>query len=298
MKLRSHLYAILAIAIWSTLELTGKLLGTELSPFTVTAWRFLIGGAVLLPFALHQMQKKKLKLDKSSLLALGGLGCLNVVISMLLLQLAIHFGKASLTAMIVSMNPLFVSVFATFIISERLSRLHLYSLGIGILGLIIIIFSESELFSGRYLNLPLGIVFAILAGLTFALYTVLAKRLVLKYGNFITNSASFLIGAVLLSIINLIIGKSMYIPFSPRNLLLMANMGLMISGLAYILYFEAMKTLTAATASIYFFLKPALAAILASVFLAEALSKWQIFGMLLIMIALSRNLWQGIKRNG
>ncbi|HOA29328.1 MAG TPA: EamA family transporter, partial [Candidatus Cloacimonadota bacterium] len=65
MKFKSHLYCLLTICIWSSLELSGKLLGTEISPFAITAWRFIIGGAVIAPFAVRQMVHNKHSLDKS-----------------------------------------------------------------------------------------------------------------------------------------------------------------------------------------------------------------------------------------
>ena len=264
---------------------------TEISPYAITAWRFLIGGAFIAPFAVRQLVKNRQSLSKSSLLAFGALGILNVVISMLLLQLAIHYGKASLSAMIVSMNPLFVSVFAIFILKEKLNGIQIAGLGVGVAGLLLIIFTEHDLLSHRYLNLHLGIIFAILAGVTFALYTVLTKRLVAQYGNLITNSASFLMGGIALTIINLAIGKSMLFEANITNLALISYLGIMVSGVAYLLYFEAMKELTAAKASIYFFLKPAIASVLAFFFLQERLGSMQVFGMILIMLALSRNLF-------
>lgn len=266
-------------------------MGEGISPFAITAWRFLIGGTCILPFAISRMTLSKHKLDLSSILKLGVLGILNVVISMLLLQLAIYYGKASLTAMIVSMNPLFVSLFAIFILKERLNRIQLYSLLVGLVGLLIIIFGERELLQHHYLNLPLGIILAILAGITFALYTVLTKWAVAQYGNLVTNSVAFLLGGIILSIINLISGESMAFAPSIKNISLILYLGVMVSGLAYVLYFEAMKQLTASRASFYFFLKPALASILAYFFLGEQLGSWQIGGMILIMLALSRNFW-------
>lgn len=210
---------------------------------------------------------------------------------MLLLQLAIHFGKASLTAIIVSMNPLFVSVFAIFLLQEKLSRIQIVTLAVGLVGLLLIIFGEQELISARYQNLPLGIVFAVLACITFALYTVLAKGLVTQYGNFVTNSLSFLMGGIALTVINLSLGKSMLFELSLRNVSLLLYLGVVVTGLAYLLYFEAMKYLGAARASIYFFLKPALASILAYLFLNESLGAMQIAGMIFIMLALSRNIF-------
>lgn len=273
------------------MELAGKLLGEGISPFAITAWRFLIGGACIAPFAVRAWTRNKIKLTARSILKLGLLGILNVVISMLLLQWAIYYGKASLVAVIVSMNPLFVSLFALVLLKENLSRFQVYSLFVGLIGLIIIILGEKELLQQNFINLPLGIVFAILAGITFALYTVLTKWAVSQYGNMITNSVSFLFGGIVLSGINLVIGKSMSFVPSWHNIWLILYLGVIVTGLAYLLYFEAMKQLSAARASFYFFLKPALATLLAYFFLGEQLSALQIGGIVLIMLALSRRFW-------
>jgi drug/metabolite transporter (DMT)-like permease len=291
LKVKSHLYSLIAICIWSSLELAGKLLGEGISPFAITAWRFLIGGAIIAPFAIVQGTRDKVKLNIGSILTLGALGILNVVVSMLLLQLAIYYGKASLTAVIVSMNPLFVSVFAWLIIKEKLSRYQIYSLILGILGLLVIILGEHEFRGGSFINLPLGVVYAVLAAITFALYTVLTKRAVARFGNRITNSAAFLIGGLCLTALNLVIGKSMAFELSFSNISLMLYLGIVVTGVAYLLYFEAMKALTAAKASIYFFLKPALATLLAYFFLQEQLSMVQVLGIILVMLALSRRIW-------
>lgn len=266
-------------------------MGEGISPFAITAWRFLIGGLVILPFAIKQGTEHRIKLSLSSILTLGALGILNVVISMLLLQLAIYNGKASLTAVIVSMNPLFVSIFAYSIIKENLSRHQIYSILMGVTGLLVIILGESELRGQGFNNLPLGIVYAVLAGITFALYTVLTKRAVFQFGNRITNCTSFLIGGLSLSLLNLLIGKNMAFEPNMRNILLILYLGVVITGIAYLFYFEAMKELSAARASIYFFLKPGLASIMAFLFLKEHLSIIQVTGIVLIMFALSRRIW-------
>jgi len=287
LDIKSNLYSLIAICIWSSLELAGKLLGEGISPFAITAWRFLIGGTVILPFAIAQGLKDKVKLSIGSILTLGALGILNVVVSMLLLQLAIFYGKASLTAIIVSMNPLFVSVFAWLIIKERLSRYQIYSILMGVVGLIIIILGEHELRSTNFLHLPSGILYAVMAAITFALYTVLTKRAVSRLGNRITNSASFLIGGASLTLINLIIGKAMLFEPTVKNLSLILYLGIVITGVAYLFYFEGMKGLSAAVASQYFFLKPVIASLLAVFLLSESLSKLQVAGIILVIISLA-----------
>lgn len=292
----SHLFCLLAILIWSSLEITGKLVGARISPYALTAWRFVIGGLALLPFALRQVSKQQYKLKPSSILHIGSLGILNVCVSMLLLQLSIFYGKASLSAVIVSMNPLFVSVFALLLISEKLGRQQLLSLGLGLAGLIIIILSESELKTSSYRNLPLGIVFAVLASIIFGLYTVLTKSAVLRYGNMLTNSVSFLSGGLILLGLSFVFGwQPMFSP-TAVNLAFLGYLGLVITGLAYLLYFEGMKKISAAKASGYFFLKPALASIFAYLILKETLTPGQIAGIILVIVSLNRALIERIFR--
>lgn len=291
MKVKSHLFSLIAICMWSSLELSGKLIGDQLSPFAITAWRFLIGGMILLPFALRDMALKHIKIRLGSMLTLGVLGILNVVVSMLLLQFAIHYGKASLSAVIVSMNPLFVSIFANLILKERINKHHIISLVLGIAGLFIIVLGEKDFLHSMFLNLPLGIVFAILASITFALYTVLTKRAISSYGNLLTNSITFLSGAVILMLINVVLGVKMSFGLSMANIMILGYLGVFISGIAYVLYFKAMEELTAYKTSLYFFLKPALASILAYLILGEMLSLIQVFGIVFVMLSLSRGIW-------
>lgn len=276
--------------LWSSLELSGKLVGAEIDPFALTAWRFMIGGWALLPLAFRKSGSVKKNLGISSILHIGSLGILNVCVSMLLLQLAIYFGKASLSAVIVGMNPLFVSVFAMLLLKEKLTLPQIFSLVCGLLGLGLIIAAEKELGSSQYRNLNAGIILSILAAITFGFYTVLNKTAVSKYGNILTNSLSFIIGGTVLTVINLVLGKPMGFRLSASNILLLAHLGLIVTGLSYMLYFEGMKKIGAARASVYFFLKPALATLLAYFILHERLGMWQLVGIAFVMIGLGRDL--------
>mgnify|MGYP002346504093 CR=1 FL=1 len=274
---------LLAIVIWSSLEITGKLVGVGIDPFTVTAWRFVIGGLILLPFAINKVRTSKQSIRLSSILHTGSLGILNVCVSMLLLQLSIYYGKASLSAVIISMNPLFVSLFAAIIIHEKLSTRQVISTVMGLLGLLFIIFQEHDFSNPAYANVRIGIIFAILAALSFGLWTVLTKSAVYQYGNTLTNALSFLFGGVCLLVINWVVGKQFIFNLTTRNILLMSYLGIVITGVAYLLYFQGMKLMKAGTASTYFFLKPALAYLLAYLFLGETLGWGQLVGVALIV---------------
>lgn len=110
---RAHLYCFLAILSWSTIELASKFLGPGVSPYPLTVWRFLIGGLVILPFALRGLKTSQRQPKPADLLQMCLLGLLNVCVSMLFLQMSVYYGKASVSAVLVSSNPLFVSIFAS-----------------------------------------------------------------------------------------------------------------------------------------------------------------------------------------
>jgi len=288
LNLKSHLYCLVAIVIWSTLEITGKLVGERIDPFTLTAWRFIIGGLALLPFAIKQAKIGSVKLNIRSILMLGSLGILNVCISMLLLQLAIFYGKASVTAVIVSMNPLFVGLFATLILRERMQRSTIIGLLSGVFGLSFMVIFEPQMRASGFIDLPLSLLLAASSSVTFGLYTVLTKKTIQKYGNILTNSGAFIIGGISLLVVNIFIGKPFWFIMTPRSLGFVLYLGLILTGLSYLLYFEGMKILGAGKAAIYFFLKPVLASLLAVIVLGESLSLLQVVGIVFIVLALSR----------
>lgn len=283
----SHLYCFLAILFWSTIELGSKFLGPDVSPYTLTAWRFLIGGLVILPFAVRGLSGSKRVVKLIDLGQMVLLGVLNVCISMLLLQMSVYYGKASVSAVLVSSNPLFVSVFALLILREKLSLPQILGLALALVGIALLILGEGDFGSAKYLNLPLSIVFGLGCSLTFGLYTVLTKRLIQSHGNPLTNSVSFLGGAAILFLYNALAAKPLLFPLSTRSVGIMLYLGVIVSGISYLMFFEGMKRLGAAPASMYFFLKPVIASLLAVLFLPEVLSPLQIAAILVIVTGLT-----------
>jgi len=241
----------------------------------------------MLPFALREVRKRKSRIKAQDYLGFALVGVLNVCISMLFLQFSIFYGKANLAALIVSSNPLFVTIFAAALISETITKLQIIELAIGLTGLILIILGESEAILSSA-NLGMAIIFGLIASTTFALSTVYSKKLVVQLGNMITLCSAFFMGSATLLIFSLLTHKALFFTPTLKNIGLMLYLGIFVSGIAYILYFNAMKVIGAARASMYFFLKPAFACTLAWLIHNEMLESVQLVGIVLIMLSLSR----------
>ncbi len=277
-----YLYCLITILFFSTLEVVGKLIGANISPASVTVFRFVIGATVLAPIALSEVKKANKKLSPKEIIGIVIPGIINVAISMYLLQLSIFYGKAFLSAIIVSTNPVFTTILAHFILKEKMSPKVLIAQIVSILALTGIVLMEKELLAGSK-DLALGIFFAVLASITFALYTVLSKRQVKVHGSIVFNSVSFFGGAVILALFTLVKGGSLAFEMNLRNISMLLYLGLFVTGLAYYLFFKALKKIPAAVGSSFFFLKPVIASLLAFFILGEKMHHFQALFYLLIV---------------
>jgi len=279
-QLKKGILCIVVTTIaFSTMEITGKMISGDLNPFQLTFIRFFIGGIFLLPFALREMHKRKTMLGTKDFLFFTLTGILGIVISMSFFQSAVLYTKASVVAVIFSTNPIFTAPLAALILKEKLSLTKISSLFISIIGVILIFnpFSSNPDFKGMLL--------ALLAAVSFSLYSVISKTKVEKYGGLILNCFSFLIGDGILLFVILWLGKPVIAGISLQNLAPLIYLGIFVTGIGYLCYFTAMKYTSAITASTVFFIKPALASILSVIILKESISFNTIIGCLLIIVA-------------
>ncbi len=284
-KIKGYLLLAFTILCFSTMEVVSAPWKGRIDPLGITFLRFFMGGMFLLPFVLY----RKEKLTPKDLLFFLGLGVLNVFVSMSCLQMSVFFGKASTTAMLISSNPIFVMLFSVFILKEKLTRKRLAAVLFGLTGLAVI---SSRFGAGG--DSFAGIGFGLLASMTFGLYTVLGKLKSESVSALSMTAFSSLFGC--LFYLPVFIGQRMN-PFAVpvESLPTLLYMGIVLSGLAYITYVEALKILGAGKGSVTFFLKPAIASFLAVVFLGEQLTKSAVLGSSIIVLGMAVNFWPNRK---
>lgn len=291
-----YAYIILTAVIFSTMEITGKL-AVGLNPIQLNFLRFAIGGLILLPSAVKAIKSRGIKLKKDDFYYFLGAGFLCVVVSMSFFQLAITYTKASTVAIIFSTNPVFTVLLAYIVLKEELNRGTIISILLSLVGIFFILNPFGT--SGDVK----GIVLSILAAVTFSMYSVLGKMRSGKYGSIALNCITFLIGDVVMLVIILISKlsavRSMINPdgslnfmsnipifagINGDNIIPLIFLGIVVTGLGYMFYFLAMDATSATKASVVFFIKPALAPILALIILGEKIPLNTVAGIVLILI--------------
>ena len=276
------IYLIITILLFSTFEVTSKLISIYMSSTQITFVRFFIGGIVLLPFTIYRIIIKKIHLGVKSFLSFLLLGVVNIVISMGLVQLGLIYTNASVSAVIFSINPLFVVIFARFLLNENMTKNKIFGICLGVVGVII-------LFIGRLTDQKMsliGMLLVLCASICFAFYTVIGKRIInYKYDSLITNTFSFLLGSICLIPIQLFI----HVPIIPEISLIIPQvlyMSIFVTGIAYVLYFEGLSRLDTGAGSMMYFAKPAVASLLAVIILHEHISAILLIGMVVIAIGI------------
>lgn len=297
---RGYVYILFATLFFSSMEISLKLVAAEFNPIQLNFLRFVIGAVILWPLARRVMTERGQKFQRSHIPFFIWSGFLCVVVSMTFFQLAILYAPASTVAILFSCNAVFVIPLAHLFLNEKMSWLSLTSLVVSVIGMLCIVDIQ------HLHNIP-GVSLSLLSALSFAIYGIVGQLGHRKYGytGLPLTFYSFVAGCIemaLLMAITHISGVASWlsgegltnfvaVPFVQgitwHSLILLLYLGIFVTGLGYSFYFLAMEQTSAATASIVFFVKPALAPILAMIILSEAITENTILGILFILVGSS-----------
>ncbi|MFD1672277.1 DMT family transporter [Agrilactobacillus yilanensis] len=295
---KTFLYVLVSTFLFSSMEITLKLAGSVFNPIQLNFIRFLIGGLVLLPLAIRALHTKQLKITAKALGSFALTGLLCVIVSMTLYQLAVVYGKASIVAVLFSSNPVFALIFSYVILHEKLSRTSLISVVISTIGLLVII---NPFHLSNVIAMALGIASAV----TFGFYSIISRKVsqAQHFDGVTMTCFTFLMGSLELGLLmgishlpmmGRLLGNSplaqsfVNIPYfagiSSQTILMILYIGIGVTGAGFATYFMAMERSDVSTASLVFFIKPALAPLMALAILKEAIvwNTWA--GILVILI--------------
>ncbi|MDD4564338.1 MAG: DMT family transporter, partial [Eubacteriales bacterium] len=193
---------------------------------------------------------------------------------------------ASTAAVIFCINPMFTMLFAHFMTEEKLNRIKVIVLALGLLGIVFII-NPLNMEQG---NTPLGVSYTIISAVTFGLYSAMGRTSIHRLRGITQTSISFILGSIALLPVMLILQKPIIEGVSADNIGIIFYIGIMVTGIGYLFYFLVMGISDAATASIIFFLKPAIAPIFAVIALHEVIRINGLIGIILILFSSYINL--------
>lgn len=119
---KGYLFILTTAFLFGTMETALKFFGSLFHPIQITVLRFFIGGFMLLPLARAALKTHGAVLTKKDYLFFAKAGFIGVFVSMIFYQLAVVYGKAAVSGVLFSCNPIFVAVWAHFLLHETIDR--------------------------------------------------------------------------------------------------------------------------------------------------------------------------------
>ena len=283
MKIRSFIYIILAGVLWGSQTLFVHFLkpyGFE--SLELTSVRAIVSFCAIALFALIT-NRDAFKIRWKDLLITFGVGiCLYATAAFY--YIAMDMTSTATSVVIMYLSPVYVMLFSVFFFKEKFSASKLVALVLVIAGSVLVsgAFGGGE---GFKFNL-VGIIFAVLSGLTLAGYNVFTKISSARKCKPLTTTLYGFLFMALLSVIFAnpieIVGKATAAPAVTVPLLL--GIGLVTCILPYFLYNLAVEKIPVGTAAALAVIDP-MAATVFSVFIGEDLTLPSVIGIVLVLSA-------------
>ncbi len=201
----SFLFSIILTTIFMGSSFpTGKYLISinRAPPFLIGSWRFIIAGLLMLVFTIltkgisEIIPRSKGSIKKGILLVIS-IGLLQTAGTMGFLNLSMAKGlSSSMSSIILFTNPLWLALFAHFLLNDRLNKWKILSLILGLLGVILCLGVDKSAIS-------IGSFIALLGSICWAINTVITKKIPFDKGSWVFTGWQLLIGGIAMYLVSL-----------------------------------------------------------------------------------------------
>jgi len=181
--------------IWGMAFVAIKAVVVELSPVNLALLRWLIAAIPFLAL-LPIIGRPKVPFERKDILRLLIVALANVAGYHISLNYAETTISAGLSALLIAFGPIFIAILSYFLLNEKSGRKVLLGLALATVGTVVLSLGSINISDFSSYG---GIIEAIFTALCYALFTVLGKPLVHKYGSAPTTIAAGLIGTALMS---------------------------------------------------------------------------------------------------
>ena len=275
-----HLAALIALSvIWGSAFMLVKVVLEEVPPLTLVAGR--LAGAFLFLAATLLVTGKALPHSRRAWTIFVVLGLGNNVWPFTLLTWGQQHIESSLAAILVASMPLSTVVLAHFWIDERLTIDRALGVIVGFGGVFFLIGGDlRDLMESSTLG-QLAIIGGVL-GYSFG--TAFARRYLQDGDSAVYAAGQTLVGASLMIPVALAADRPFDLDISAKAGLAWATLGVLSSGVAYLLFFWLIRHITATQASMVSYLIPITAVFLGALVLDERLAANSFVGLALIIV--------------
>lgn len=276
------LYMALAASIWGGMYVVSKILLTTVQPMGLVWLRYVIALIALAVSILATRQSWKISWRHFPLVV--AVGIVGYALSIWTQFLGTKLSTAQMGAMITSATPAFIVVFARMILSEKITVRRAFSVGLATVGVLTIVG-----IGGLSPSYELGGVILVIAALTWALMSVLVKRIPRDYSQLTVTMYAIIIATICITPIAVpqLMHTAPGVWLQPSMWGGFLYLGVISTAGAFFLWNKGLQLVDASSGGLFFFFQPLVGTFLGWIILGEVVG-WSFWlGAVLIVISVS-----------
>ncbi len=279
-KSTRYLLILLAVVFWGTSFVATKTLLLEIKPVTIIILRLIIASVLLTFIAKSTKRNFSLNLKSHGWIFILAL----VAVFHLWIQVTgLQYTTAANTGWIIGTAPVFMAIMGLIFFKEKITLLGFFGIILAIFGLLLL-FGKGDvtnigLIENRGDLLVLGSAF------TWGVYSTVNKKISLSYSPLMTILYLFLMMTIIIIPFNINSETiDSVIHLSRVGWLLILFLGFFCSGIAYVIWAQALRDMESAKVGAFLYLEPLVTVAAAGFFLKEEITWLMVFSGLLITI--------------
>lgn len=271
--------------LWAGNFIIGRAISGSFPPVALSFWRWVVALLVLLPFVATPLWRERWTVIAHWKI-LAALGVLGVAGYNTFVYLALQTTPSANAAVMNSVIPVIIPLFAWAIARERVTRPQLVGIAVSVAGALWIV-ARGDPAVLASLSFQSGDLWMLLAVVDWAIYSVLLRYRPARLPGPVFLAATILVGLVAITpflLWELAAGAT--VPMTLANLGVVAYVGIFASVVAFTFWNRSVATLGANVTGLSVHLIPVISAVLAYVFLGERLYGYHLTGAALIVAGL------------
>lgn len=275
-----YIFLIFTYILWGTQAPALKILSGNLSSFQLNFFRFFIAGLVLLPFVLVRRKK----IDNKSLISIFLIGIIGIAFYSVINIFGLRLSTGINQSILINSWPIMLTVSAPFLIKEKISRRSIFGIILGSAGVLITLYNGNSINSLLKSDYFFGNILILISALCLALYSMLNKNYIKKFGGLNVTFYAVTSGTVLLFISSLLSGD-IFNPnlFSLKLFLIMLWVAIPTTAFAWVIWFNSIDRIGLVEASSFFLMIPISGIIFSKLFLNEHITGYFTLGAILVV---------------
>nr|WP_275587758.1 DMT family transporter [Sporolactobacillus spathodeae] len=273
------LYLALAASIWGGMYVVVKVVVAVIPPIELVWMRYCVAFITLLIISIFTRQSWRMR--KRDFLRVALIGIIGNTISIVTQEFGTMFSSAQMGAIITSSTPAFMVVFSWMLLKERLSLKKVFSVCLATTGVLLIVGNGHVNLSSQK-----GGVFLLIAALTWALMSVLIKRVPKNYSSIEVTNYSILVAIIILT--PFVLGQLHEIDSAqltrPTIWGGVLYLGVVSTACGFLLWNRGLQLLNASTGGLFFFFQPLMGTFLGWLLLGESIGGTFWIGTTLVLV--------------